>query len=47
MKYLIIYLVIINIITFIIFGLDKYFAIKNKFRISEATLFCLYIMGTF
>ena len=45
MKYLVIYLIIINIITFIIFGLDKYFAIKNKFRVSEATLFCLCIIG--
>ena len=27
------------------FGLDKYFAIKNKYRISEATLFCLCIIG--
>lgn len=45
MKYVIIYLVIINIITFIIFGLDKYYAIKNKFRVSEATLLCLCIIG--
>ncbi len=45
MKYLIIYLIIINIITFIIFGLDKYYAIKGRFRISEATLFCLCIIG--
>lgn len=45
MKYLIIYLIVINIITFIIFGLDKYYAVKNKFRVSEATLFCLCIIG--
>ncbi len=45
MKYLIIYLIIINIITFIIFGLDKYYAIKGRFRISETTLFCLCIIG--
>ena len=45
MKYLIIYLIIINIVTFIIFGLDKYYAIKNKFRVSEATLFCLCLVG--
>ena len=45
MKYLIIYLIVINIITFIIFGLDKYYAIKGRFRISEATLFCLCIIG--
>ena len=45
MKYFIIYLIVINIITFIIFGLDKYYDIKNKFRVSEATLFCLCIIG--
>ena len=45
MKYLIIYLIVINIITFIIFGLDKHYAVKNKFRVSEATLFCLCIIG--
>ena len=45
MKYLIIYLIVINIITFIIFGLDKYYAIKGRFRINEATLFCLCIIG--
>ena len=45
MKYLVIYLIVINIITFIIFGLDKYYAIKNKFRVSESTLFCLCIIG--
>ena len=45
MKYLIIYLIVINIITFIIFGLDKYYAIKNKFRVSEFTLFLLCLIG--
>lgn len=42
MKY---YLLIINIITFIIYGIDKYKSIKHKYRISEATLIVLAILG--
>ena len=39
------YLITINIITFIIFGLDKYLAIKDKRRISEKTLLTLSFLG--
>lgn len=39
------YLIIVNIITFIIFGLDKLFAIYNKNRVSEKTLFFLSMIG--
>lgn len=39
------YLLIINMITFIVFGIDKYRARKNLWRISEATLFLLAIIG--
>ena len=42
MKY---YLIIINIITFIIYGIDKYKSIKHKYRISEKTLIILSILG--
>lgn len=42
MKY---YLLIINIITLIIYGIDKYKSIKNKYRISENTLIILAILG--
>lgn len=42
MKY---YLLIINIITFIIYGIDKYKSIKHKYRISEKTLIILPILG--
>ena len=42
MKY---YLLIINIITFIIYGIDKYKSIKHKYRISENTLIILSIIG--
>ncbi len=39
------YLLIITIITFIIYGIDKYKSIKHKYRISEATLIVLAILG--
>ena len=39
------YLVGINFLSFIIYGLDKYYAIKNKYRISEHHLFVLSILG--
>ena len=43
--YIIYYLIIINVITFITFGLDKLFAIKNMYRVRESTLFSLCILG--
>jgi len=39
------YLIILNIIAFLCYFLDKYFAIKNKRRISEYTLLTLSIFG--
>lgn len=45
MKYLYIWLIIINIITFAVFGIDKKKAIDGKFRISELALFVLSILG--
>jgi uncharacterized membrane protein YsdA (DUF1294 family) len=45
MKYMIYYLITINIITFIIFGIDKLKAIKKKNRIKNITLFTLSILG--
>lgn len=45
MKYFCIWLVIINIITFAVFGIDKKKAIDGKFRISEMTLFILSLLG--
>ena len=39
------YLIIVNIITFIIYGLDKLFAKKNKRRISIVALFTLAFIG--
>jgi len=40
-----IYLILINIITFVVFGVDKYKAIKKKFRVPEKTLFLLAAVG--
>lgn len=39
------YITIINILTFIIYGLDKLFAIKNLSRVSENTLLLLSFVG--
>lgn len=39
------YLLIINIVTFIIYGIDKYRSIKHKYRVSENTLIILAILG--
>ncbi len=39
------YFIFINIVTFIDFGLDKYNAIKNSWRIRESSLFILSIFG--
>ena len=39
------YLLAINAVTFITYGIDKYKAKKAKWRISEATLLLLAILG--
>ena len=44
-KYIIFYLVIINIFEFIIMGLDKLLAIKHKYRIPEFTSLFLPAIG--
>ncbi len=45
MKYLLIYLLIINVLGFIIMGYDKQMAKKNKWRVPEKTLFAFCIIG--
>lgn len=40
-----IYIVCINLITFVVMGVDKQKAKKQKYRISEKTLFTLAIIG--
>ena len=39
------YLLAINAVTFIVYGVDKYKAKKAKWRISEATLLLLAVLG--
>ena len=39
------YLLAINIATFFLYGIDKYKAKKNQWRISEATLLLMAVIG--
>lgn len=39
------YLIIINAITFIVYGIDKWKAYKNKWRVQETTLLLLAVFG--
>jgi uncharacterized membrane protein YsdA (DUF1294 family) len=45
MKALILVFVFFNLVTFLIFGYDKFLARTNRPRISEKTLFTLALMG--
>ncbi len=44
-KYVVAYLVIINLISFIAMGADKRSAVRNERRIPERTLFLIAIIG--
>ena len=44
-KFILTYLLIINIIAFILYGIDKWRARNNGWRIPEATLFLVAIIG--
>ena len=44
-SYLTYYLLAINAVAFIMYGIDKYKAQKDKWRISETTLLLLAILG--
>lgn len=44
-KIFIIYLIIITVVTFFVFGIDKYKAQKSKWRIPEKVLFLLSVIG--
>ncbi len=44
-KFILIYLLIINITTFFTYGVDKWKAKKSKWRIPEATLLWLAVAG--
>ena len=39
------YLIVINVVTLIVYGIDKVKAMKGKWRISEATLLILAVIG--
>ena len=43
--YILYYLIAINVITFLIYGIDKFKAKKEKWRIPESTLLLLAIIG--
>lgn len=45
LKNIIIYLLVINLITFFAMWLDKYKAKKGKWRTQEKTLFTLVVLG--
>lgn len=47
MEYFILYLVVINIITFFVYGIDKIKAKYDRWRISERTLLLLALVGGF
>lgn len=44
-KLLIVYFALINLITFVMYGADKYKAKKSKWRIPEATLLWMAVIG--
>lgn len=45
MKYVIIYLLIINVITFLLYGFDKWKAKRDKWRVPEKTLLMFAVVG--
>ncbi|MCC9072388.1 DUF1294 domain-containing protein [Flavobacterium sp. F-65] len=45
MEVLLIYILVVNVLSFILTGYDKYLAIKNKHRIPEKTLFTIGLLG--
>ncbi|MGN0231806.1 MAG: DUF1294 domain-containing protein [Muribaculaceae bacterium] len=45
MKALVVYIIAINVVSFIMFGIDKYKARRGQWRISEATLLGVAAIG--
>ena len=45
LKVLIVFIIIINIVSFVMMGIDKKKAEKHKWRIKESTLFLVAILG--
>ncbi len=44
-KIILVYLLVINVATFFTYGIDKWKAKKSKWRIREASLLCLAVLG--
>ena len=42
---MLIYLIIINTLTFILYGVDKFLAVKHYYRISEKLLYLFGVIG--
>ena len=40
-----IYIIAVNLVTFVTYGIDKYKSIKRKWRISQATLLTMAVIG--
>ena len=45
LKFVVIYLAVLNVVAFVAYGIDKYKAKHNRWRISEATLLLMAIAG--
>ena len=45
MKEMLLYLVVINVVAFVVYGVDKYKAKHGRWRIPEATLLGLAVIG--
>ena len=44
-NFLLYYLIVINVVTFLVYGIDKWKAKQGSWRISEATLLILAVIG--
>ena len=44
-QFILIYLIAINVVTFFMYGIDKWKAKRSKWRISEATLLGMAVIG--
>lgn len=44
-QYTLYYIIVINVVAFIMYGIDKYKAKAGKWRISEATLLLIAVVG--
>lgn len=45
MKFMLVYAILVNIITFILYGADKYKAVHRKWRIPESVLMWAAVLG--